>query len=71
LKARSRTSCGEAKAAMGSARGLQFESTITYELWEGEGGNGISEVVCSLKARSHTRCGKAKVATGSARGSAV
>ena len=54
-----------------SKGGLQFESTITYILWEGEGGNGISKGVCSLKAWSHTRCGKVKVATGSARGSAV
>jgi hypothetical protein len=47
---------------------LQFEIMITYELWEGEGGKGISEGVCSLKARSRTRCGEAKAETGSARG---
>jgi hypothetical protein len=44
---------------------------ITYILWEGKGGDRVSEGVCTLQAQSHTYCGKAKVVTGSVRGSAL
>jgi hypothetical protein len=33
-----------------------------YKLWEGKGGDRISEGICSLKAQSLTRCGKVEVA---------
>jgi hypothetical protein len=42
---------------------LQFASTITHFLWEGNGKNSISKWICSLQAQSLTSCEKAKAET--------
>ena len=49
--------------------GLDFASTITYSLWEGNGKIRISKGVWALQAPSLTSCRKEMTGSGSARGS--
>ena len=51
--------------------GLHFASTITYNLWEGNGKISISKRVCTFPAQSLTSCGKAMERSASTRGSAI
>ena len=71
MQAQSPTSCGKAKAGMGSMRGSALCKHNHLQTVGRQRQDGISEGVCTLQAQSHTSCGKANAQIESVKGFAI